>query len=468
MGDLRTVMKNMLNDFEKEQDELLKFVLDERFFKVWKTPEDKTAEELSLWGDTSLELYLTSTCNQKCEYCYLVKYDLYPREYDKPEIIMKNLEIVYNWILDNNYYIRETEFFSGEIWHTKFGLDVLELTYQYLQKGMRIGAFVIPSNCSFVLDTVQTQKIQKYIDKFNALGHPLCFSLSVDGLIIDNEERPLNNGTVRTEDYYENLFMFAYHNHFYFHPMLSAHSVSKWIENYKWWMKKLEEYEFPPDAVMILEVRNNEWTEENLKDFANFLNFLIDENIKRHNGDIESYIMSYFDGDYSLSNIVSGYTPVNMAAAELYPPCTIAQALTIRMGDLAICPCHRTAYNKLLYGWFKTENDKIVGIKQNNVYNAIRVLLTNHRAGHIKCDTCIYASHCLQGCMGCQFENNNDMFMPIENICELNKVKWQTIIKKLQEVGALDVLKKINAYQTSYRRAVDFLTFAQEVLNDVG
>ena len=70
--------------------------------------------------------------------------------------------------------------------------------------------------------------------------------------------------------------------------------------------------------------------------------------------------------------------------------------------------------------------------------------------------------------MGCQFENNNDMFMPIENICELNKVKWQTIIKKLQEVGALDVLKKINAYQTSYRRAVDFLTFAQEVLNDVG
>ena len=296
----------------------------------------------------------------------------------------------------------------------------------------------------------------------------MCFSLSVDGLIIDNEERPLNNGTVRTEDYYENLFMFAYHNHFYFHPMLSAHSVSKWIENYKWWMKKLEEYEFPPDAVMILEVRNNEWTEENLKDFANFLNFLIDENIKRHNGDIESYIMSYFDGDYSLSNIVSGYTPVNMAAAELYPPCTIAQALTIRMGDLAICPCHRTAYNKLLYGWFKTENDKIVGIKQNNVYNAIRVLLTNHRAGHIKCDTCIYASHCLQGCMGCQFENNNDMFMPIENICKLNKVKWQTIIKKLQEVGALDVLKKINAYQTSYRRAVDFLTFAQEVLNDVG
>ena len=123
MGDLRTVMKNMLNDFEKEQDELLKFVLDERFFKVWTTPEDKTAEELSLWGDTSLELYLTSTCNQKCEYCYLVKYDLYPQEYNKPEIIMKNLEIIYNWILDNNYYIRETEFFSGEIWHTKFGLD---------------------------------------------------------------------------------------------------------------------------------------------------------------------------------------------------------------------------------------------------------------------------------------------------------------------------------------------------------
>jgi len=38
----------------------------------------------------------------------------------------------------------------------------------------------------------------------------------------------------------------------------------------------------------------------------------------------------------------------------------------VRLGDLAICPCHRQAYDEYLYGHFVVENNRITGIKANN------------------------------------------------------------------------------------------------------
>ena len=40
--------------------------------------------------------------------------------------------------------------FSGEIWHTQLGLDILELTLKYIPKGLKFGSITIPSNCTFV------------------------------------------------------------------------------------------------------------------------------------------------------------------------------------------------------------------------------------------------------------------------------------------------------------------------------
>ena len=54
----------------------------------------------------------------------------------------------------------------------------------------------------------------------------MCFSISVDGMIVENLTRPLNNNIEKTEEFYERLFLFAKHNTFYFHPMISAESIS--------------------------------------------------------------------------------------------------------------------------------------------------------------------------------------------------------------------------------------------------
>lgn len=438
--------------FQKEQDEVLSFILNERFFKPWRARYgNPDIQHKSLQPDSRLEIYLTSTCNQHCEYCYLIKYpEIYPKEFLNPQLILKNLRILYDWILDNNFYIPEADIFTGEIWHTQFGLDVLQLTLEYIQKGMQIKCFIVPSNCSFVLDEKQTCTIERYIKLFQQYGSYLMYSISVDGKIIEQESRPTNGEDKRTDEFYDRLILFAKHNNFCFHPMVASKTVSKWIDNYKWWREKLEEYDLDIRKThMLLEVRNDDWTPETIKEYCNFMKFLIDEEVKYYNGDIGRFVCQFF-GTENQETARTGYTPFFLIESDTFAGCSVATTMTVRIGDLAIPPCHRTAYNKLLYGHFIVEDDQIVGIKSNNIYTATRVLMTNNIAGHFRCDTCKYSPFCLRGCFGSQYEHNGDAFMPIPCVCEFFRKKYHFIASYFKEIGVLDYINSINHYDEFY------------------
>ena len=143
-------------DFQQEQNQLLKTVLDLRYFQPWKEEDN----QYSLRNDANLEIFITPSCNQHCEYCYLVKYDgLYPKEINNKDTILNNLKILYDYIIEQKYHIPKIEFFTGEIWHTNFGLEILEITYQYLQNGLNVDWFMIASNCSFVTSPFVTSKV---------------------------------------------------------------------------------------------------------------------------------------------------------------------------------------------------------------------------------------------------------------------------------------------------------------------
>ena len=83
--------------------------------------------------------------------------------------------------------------------------------------------------------------------------------------------------------------MFAKHNNFGFHPMLSANSTKYWIENYKWWKKMLHKYDMTLSQMMLLEVRSDTWTEENIKDYQKFLRYMIDDIINFHGEEYFDY-----------------------------------------------------------------------------------------------------------------------------------------------------------------------------------
>ena len=114
--------------------------------------------------------------------------------------------------------------------------------------------------------------------------------------------------------------------------------------------------------------------------------------------------------------------------------------ICVRLGDLALCPCHRTSYDKYLFGKYIVENDEIVGVKANNVQLASAIYITNALIKP-KCNECPIAMMCLKGCLGCQYENTNDIFYPVESVCNLLKVTLLFLHLKFQKMMREDNIK---------------------------
>lgn len=447
--------------FQKEQNELLKTVLDLRFFLPWK---DMEIDECALQHDAQLELYITSQCNQKCKYCYLQQFEqLYPHDILDHNLILHNLKLLYDWILENNFHIAKIEFFSGEIWHTQFGLDILELSLEYLKKGMDVKWWCMATNCYFIFDKIQTQKIQMYINEFSACESPLQLSISVDGGIIEQENRPTNNLRVRDDEYWDNLFTFAKFNNFCFHPMVAAITIEKWIDNFKWFEKKFKEYNMNIWDAMFLEVRNDDWTEEKISSYIKFLNYMLEFYYKTVcNNDVKTFSNHLFYMRDTTKNQLSGYIPFALTKTDSFIGCTQATDLTVRLGDLAICPCHRLAYDKYLYGYFTVKDDKIDDIIANNPQVAIEILMANINLTSFKCDTCLYNKWCLKGCRGMQYETMGDPFIPNPNICTLLQHKYDFILEKYEELKVFDYLKTVSSLEECYDRVQEVLHFFEQ------
>lgn len=454
----------MISLYQDENDAMLKCLLNKRFFDPWR---NFSTDDRNICHEAELEIYITSSCNQHCTYCYLYNNEkIYPQKFNDPHLILKNLNILYDWLISEKMTLTSVDFFTGEIWQSQFGLDILECTYQALQRGLQVQSFMIPSNCSFLMDDKQMHLIQNYINKFSESNSKLQFSISIDGKVIEEQSRPLNNKQIKDDDFYENVFAFAKYNEFYFHPMVDQHNVSQWIDNYKWWKEMCDKYDLSTETIMMLEVRNHGWNTETIQQYKDFLSFLIDDRLQYYNYDIPTFARSLFNLDNNID--IPGYVPFYPAMSSNIPVCSIGDTLTVRLGDLAICPCHRTAYDQFLYGYFKVENDKIVDITSNNVPVAIRMLMTNNISGSPKCDTCFYQTYCLHGCFGAQYETFQDLFIPDPTVCDLEQNKWNHIISTYKEIGVLDELEKIPINHPYGTTIAYFLMFAKGVLMKCG
>lgn len=456
-------------EYEQEQDKLLNTLLQKRFFNFWENDElflDNTA----LSNSSCVELFITPFCNQSCSYCYLVKYsELYPRGISN-DTILKNLKIFLNWISENHYHLPDIDLFSGEIWHTDLGFQILQTIYDYCkEKKIKLDQIMIPTNGTFLSLNDTFYKMQNYIDDFKAIGIKLCISLSIDGKIIEDKMRPRNNGDIKRDSFYERAFAFAKHNEFSFHPMVSAQSVENWIENYKWWKKKCNEYGLNIYDIMMLEVRNDDWTDYNISYYNAFMSYLLEDFISDCSS-IDEAIQCLFNLSPSIKKSIdlsnSNYLPYSISRGNNYPSCTIATHLCVRLGDLAICPCHRTSYEKNIYGYFQVDNDKIINIKANNPYTAMRILFGNNISCSPKCDSCDFSKVCLHGCFGAQMEHNKDLFMPIPCVCKFFKSKFINLVKEYKRLGILDALQKYDNLQCpQYLMAHSVLNFCQRILD---
>lgn len=449
--------------FKSENNKLLKFILDAAFFAGWS--DENCQSDLDNGARiSSLELYVTSECNQKCEYCYLSRYGdkLYPPEVRDDKTILHNLDILLKYAVKNWPHLKHIDIFSGEIVGTQLFFDVLDIIKKYKKQGLSVTGIIVPTNCSFIHSQEITEKIQNYINDFlTNYGISLVFSASIDGYVIEDFSRPQKIYHKRDMDFYHKVFQFMKKNDFCAHPMIAACSVDKWIENYKWFIDMCDQYDLNVlQRVMTLEVRNDDWTDEAIKCYQEFLRFYCDYHFKHYyNNDSKKFAKMTL----GLTDESNGYTNFLLLDATQFPTCSVAYQLTVRLGDLSIAPCHRTAYPEFLYGKFIVKDDEIVDIEANNPVIATKILLSNQRKVHHGCDTCWNVNNCIRGCFGAQYEYGDEPFMPLHSVCKMLKAKTRCLIQWYKEHGIMDAIKQIAQNEPSGSEVFKFIEALEEI-----
>lgn len=414
---------------------------------LWNSAQQYLKALTSDEGRYGLELFISPVCNQNCEYCYLVNHadQLYPKEYRDNETILKNLDIFIDFLIENDTIPTSLDLFTGEIWESTFGAQILKKLMRFLNTPTtnQLKSLTIPTNFSFIANDKARTMMEKYIEAFRFHGVNLTLSCSYDGPIIENVNRPFNNAKGRvdksTAEYAETLFNWCIKYGYGFHPMVNAYSIEKWPEQIKWWIDQITGHDLNLYSyTMFLEVRNNEWTDEKIQNYLTYLNTFVDYAIEKvHKTDINDFLKNACDitDECNCSRPVArNYNAMSYTRSSLNKGCSVDRMMCIRLGDLAWVPCHRTSYEKLIYGRFKVnESNKIDGIQALNIPMYVAINSLTYK-GHMKCDVCPIASICMRGCYGAQMEDSKEIFYPCDTVCELFMAKWLFLQEKYRRL----------------------------------
>jgi len=417
----------------KEQNDLAFASFLDRYFidNFKKRPKDNRR---------GMEIIITADCNLECKYCYLQKRKeaLYPQDIREPETILKNIGILFDWIIKNGLRLK-IDLFSGEIFSGTLGLKVLWLIYDKYKNvpdDNRILRIMIPTNMSFLTDAEQTKKVVEILEKLKGLGITVSLSASIDGKHLEINRPYKKQEEDRNDEYYETLFQFLDDFNVGCHPMVSSMNIAHWKENYQWYIGMLDKYRKKstlPLVPMMLEVRDDDWTDETIKEYLAFLDYVVNNEFARTGKDVKSFAHRVFVKPliaYDNVSLIQRYGPNNGIT------CAIQKMLYVRAGDLAIVPCHRTMYDPFILGRFVVKNDEIVGVEGSNVALAYAI---HSMKGELQpgCEDCAIEPLCTKGCLGSQFESTGDLFVPAESVCRLYKARTVFLLNKYLEMGIL-------------------------------
>lgn len=422
---------------QEENDVLFNQIMERLFFSYFRAGRDS-------YTFKRIELFLRSACPSNCYYCYLAKYgkELYPPEKQTNENILNNLQKVLDWYIENHFTC-SFELFSGEciidglmfkVWDTFYD------TFSKVDLEYRPKRILIPENCDFCEYPELIDKVQSYINKLAKIGIEINISASVDGKYLDD-----NRTRVRSKDFYPNLFAFLTENDFACHPMVSAHGIEKWIENYKWWQSDEVPYKIGHRLAM-LEVRNDDWTDESLQGYSDFISYIVKHEFEEnYKGDLESFTKRAFGVDNApyenYDNIKLHYAPTSNIGGL---GCTVQTNFFIRLGDLAVVQCHRTSYEKFVNGYLHVgEDGKIDGLKAKNLAYMVACTSFNRNIAP-KCANCVIKNSCGGPCLGANYEACGESFITPESVCKMHKAHLFTLLMLYEEMGVLDKAKELN------------------------
>ena len=451
-------------NFQEENNILMENVASRLYYKSW------TEKNNDLYANfRGLEIIINYECNLGCKYCYVNRYGektpggnegLYPSKlWGDEKKILSNLDILLNWLIENKYAPR-IELFSGDPLTQRIGLDCTEMIIDKMA-GHPTGALIIPTNFTFLLSDALTERVEGLIQKSYKNNVPIFLSASFDGKYIETN-RPFKHTitgldfdhgiakwTYRTDisdprddEYYDKVFDFCRKYEFGFHPMVYSDSIHLWRENFLWFQEMFKKHRIPWHMLYLLEVRNPEWSNTQIKEFGKFIEFLIKWSWNKCGSNYDNYSAFLFQGKgFNILN-----SPLSSIGRGL--GCGYQTSIYTRLGDLSLVSCHRTSYSPFVFGKYKVEGGKITGIESQNVEHMIASV--SLEAGTFPyCEQCVIEPLCNHGCLGAQTETTGDPFTPIPTVCKLEHEKIAANIRAYKQLGIFEgLLQKINPNKT--------------------
>jgi len=427
-----------MNNFQQENNELIKNFLERTFFRSWANPKPEiiNKEDNYFFGNYgSLEFNTTPSCSNNCKYCYSVKNakEYYPdKTLWQTKNIFKNAKMVLNWLEEKKYQVR-LEIFGGDSLAQNVGYMILNEVLAKSANGHPVAKeIVIPTNMNFLFNDKRTEEVEEFIKLGRKFGTPVYLSASIDGAYLE-ENRPLTINKIRDVSFYDKLFKFAKKHGTGFHPMVYSNGIEKWIDNFQWFQEKFKEYSLPPNNIYLLEVRNAEWTEKQCIELYKFMHWLaiwVSDIIKTKQDPIKELFKNHWN-----FNILS--SPFNQIGRGL--GCSIQSGLYLRLGDLSFFPCHRLLQDFFKLFRFVTEKNKITDIEAYNPELFIAINSLN-AVNFPMCEQCPLKNMCSHQCLGSSFESVGDIFIPDPNVCRMEHFKVLGILQGFKEGGMLDMI----------------------------
>jgi radical SAM protein with 4Fe4S-binding SPASM domain len=442
-----------------ERNAYFKQFLGDTIFEGWNPSNNKP----HFFG--TLELIVTADCNLACTYCYVRRYanKLYPVDIRDDKAIVRNTRLILEWLTENKLAPQTLELFSGSIFSQQVGWDVVDVildVYRKIEPFLLPKAIVIPSNFTFVLEDEMILRIEEYIQSFKEIGIRFFLSGSIEGKYME-QNRPFKKNLSlgdklgehlyipsceepRDDDYYDKVFALCKKHRFGLHPMIYSKNIEHWKKNFLWFQEMLKKHGLSYNNFMMLEVRNEEWTEEECAEFSSFIEFALEyifENI--FHGDKDSFLKELKESRV-LHTIFDSCVSDNISAGI---PCALQNGMYVRLGDLHIVPCHRTSYRGLEFGKFVVEKDKITNIEAINIELATQILTFDHKTLPM-CVNCVIKEVCNMTCLGSNLETTGDLFTPSPSVCRLNYARILGAVRAMNKIGVFDeVTTSINKNQ---------------------
>ena len=416
-------------NYKDEQKELFKSYLDNHVYKYWRSKEEQEYKQ-------GLELILTSVCNTKCSYCYYKNFGKYLNDpcVSTKDNILKNAEKLFTWMNKEGMTPDSIDIFSGEPLNLPYIDDLMSMITDKFP-GVEV---IIPTNGTYCKSDKSLERVESLLDKWRKKS-PVFLSMSVDGKYLDNDTRSMRDGRLYDDAFYDRLFRFIERHNLAVHPMVGPKGIDKWCDNLDWYVDELSKYlgcnkALALSRIYLLEVRNPDWTDSDLSYLTKFCHHLTNTAFEYYNKDKYCFVENFLLGDTGC-NFYSGITSVMPRGLG----CSIQQEFSVRLGDMKLVPCHRTAYNGYSACTLKIDDNYNIDYELENENTYMMIMNFNAKYA-TKCCDCPINTACSWSCLGCNFEVNHDFFTPVDSVCKLEFTKLYALMDSLNKIGVLDVL----------------------------